>query len=300
MPPARKNRKKKKQEKPIKNKKKTINPEKGGNMLNQKRIDNEISKLMQIKDATKKQLIQLKSNAPDGTTLRAAIHGESVQYYIRTGGQDKCGTYIKKKDKSFAELLAQIEYNQELLHVIEKEISELQNLQTIPAINPYATALEKINPLKRSLIKTPYVSDEDYCLQWIKQEYHKMGFREDAPEYYTKKGLRVRSKSEIIIAETLDKYEIPYLYEKPIKLSGNRIVHPDFTLLNTNNRKELYWEHFGMMDDIEYRNNAFNKIRDYESNGYYQGVNFIWTMETAKLPISTKAVDCMVSNMYIH
>ena len=127
-----------------------------------------------------------------------------------------------------------------------------------------------------------------------------MGFREDAPEYYTKKGLRVRSKSEIIIAETLDKYEIPYLYEKPIKLSGNRIVHPDFTLLNAINRKELYWEHFGMMDDIEYRNNAFNKIRDYESNGYYQGVNFIWTMETAKLPISTKAVDCMVSNMYIH
>lgn len=269
-------------------------------MLNQKRIDNEISKLMQIKDATKKQLIQLKSNAPDGTTLRAAMHGESVQYYIRTSGQDKCGTYIKKKDKSFAELLAQIEYNQELLHVIEKEISELQNLQTIPANNPYATALEKINPLKRSLIKTPYVSDEDYCLQWIKQEYPKMGFREDAPEYYTKKGLRVRSKSEIIIAETLDKYEIPYLYEKPIKLSGNRIVHPDFTLLNAINRKELYWEHFGMMDDIEYRNNAFNKIRDYESNGYYQGVNFIWTMETAKLPINTKAVDCMVSNMYIH
>ena len=28
-------------------------------MLNQKTIDNEISKLMQIKDATKKQLIQL-------------------------------------------------------------------------------------------------------------------------------------------------------------------------------------------------------------------------------------------------
>ncbi len=266
-------------------------------MLNQKRIDNEISKLMQIKDATKKQLIQLKSNAPDGTTLRAAMHGESVQYYIRTSGQDKCGTYIKKKDKSYAELLAQIEYNQELLHVIEKEISELQNLQTIPANNPYATALEKINPLKRSIIKTPYVSNEDYCLQWIKQEYPKMGFREDAPDYYTKKGLRVRSKSEIIIAETLDKYEIPYLYEKPIKLSGNRIVHPDFTLLNMVNRKELYWEHFGMMDDIEYRNSAFKKIREYESSGYYQGVNFIYTIETGKLPINTKAVECMAQEL---
>ena len=70
-------------------------------MLNQKTTDDEIGKLTKIKDATKKQLIQLKSNAPDGTTLRVAMHGESVQYYIRTSGQDKCVTYIKKEGQIF-------------------------------------------------------------------------------------------------------------------------------------------------------------------------------------------------------
>ena len=266
-------------------------------MINKSVIDNEIKELNEIMLTTQNRLQRLKSKVPEGYMLRAVKHKGSSQFFVRKNEKETNGTYIKKKDRSFAELLAQIEYNQELLHAIEKEISELQNLQTIPANNPYTTALEKINPLKRSLIRMPYVSDEDYCLEWIKQEYPIMGFKEGAPEYYTKKGLRVRSKSEIIIAETLDKYEIPYLYEKPIKLSVNRIVHPDFTLLNTINRKELCWEHFGMMDDIEYRNNAFNKIRDYESNGYCQGVNFVWTWETSKLPINTKAVDCMAQEL---
>jgi len=72
-----------------------------------------------------------------------------------------------------------------------------------------------------------------------------------APELYTAKGERVRSKSEIIIADSLMRAGVPYRYEFPIILNGYGKIYPDFTVLNVGLRKELYWEHLGMMDDSE-------------------------------------------------
>lgn len=267
-------------------------------MLNQKRIDDEIAHLSGIKETTENQMIKLKNKIPEGSSLRAATHGKSVQYYICSNGKDRCGKYIKKRNQKIALALAQMEYNQILLNTIDDEIAELRKLKAMPKYNPYSMALEKMNPLKRELVRLPFVSDEEYCLEWVSQDYPKMGFNENAPEYYTKKGLRVRSKSEIIISEVLDEYEIPYLYEKPLSFGAEQIVHPDFTILDINNRSEIVWEHFGMMDDMEYRNNAFRKIREYESNGYYQGVNFIWTIETGKFPINAKIVNSMVRALF--
>ena len=73
----------------------------------------------------------------------------------------------------------------------------------------------------------------------------------------------------MIIADILDEFSVPFLYEKPLQLRGG-IVHPDFTLLNIRERREIYWEHFGIMDDTDYRNNAFQKLRNYEASGFKQ------------------------------
>ncbi len=263
-------------------------------MINQQMIYSETEYLMKIKESVQKRVAELKKIVPEGSYLRAVTHGKTRQYFVCGNGRGKNGMYIKKKDRHLAEVMAQKEYEEKLLAIISKEIKELKGLQSIPSSNPFLSAMEKVNVLKRELVKMPYVSDEEYLLEWISQEYPQMGFKEDAPEYYTKRGLRVRSKSEIIIADVLDGYEVPYLYEKPLHFSNGEIVHPDFTLLDIKARKEIIWEHFGMMDDIEYRNKAFLKIREYESNGYYQGNNMIWTFETSKYPINIKCIDGMI------
>ncbi len=263
-------------------------------MINRNDIFRETKYLMKISDSVKNSVEELKKVVPKGSSLRAVKHGQTRQYFIRGKGNGKNGIYIKKKDRYVAEALAQIEYDEKLLTIISDEITELQGLQRIPINNPFQSAMDKVNVLKRDLIKMPFVSDEDFIINWLSQEYERLGFRDDAPEFYTKRGLRLRSKSEVIISELLDGYEVPYLYEKPLVLSNGKIVHPDFTLLNIKTRKEIIWEHFGMMDDIEYRNNAFLKIREYESNGYYQGNNMIWTFETAKYPINIKCIDGMI------
>lgn len=263
-------------------------------MINQQIIQEEIIKLTEIKESVKRQLTyNIKQNL-DGYKLRATIHGGTYQYFKYKNGMNKNGTYIKKKELSTAKLLTQIEYDKKLLMILTKRIEALKSLSDMLTENPYLQALEQMTEPKRILVNMPFISDEEYILNWISQDYDKLCFKEDAPEFYTKKGLRVRSKSELIIAELLDSFEIPYLYEKPIIFSDGHVVHPDYTILQVKTRKEIIWEHLGMMDDIEYRNNAFMKIRQYEANGYYQGKNMIWTYETAKYPLNMKSIMEMI------
>ncbi len=266
-------------------------------MISINRINDEIKQLLCIKENTEKQLSYLKKSIPDKCYLRAAKHGRSVQFFMCKYGHNKNGIYIKNRDRRVAENLAQIEYDEKLLRILSDEIESLKRLQKIPPCDPYLHAMNQVTELKRDLIKMPLITDEDFVLNWSSKTYDRPVFKEGAPEFYTKKGLRVRSKSEIIIAELLDGYEIPYLYEKPISFSSGQVVHPDFTIMNVKNRSEIIWEHFGMMDDIEYRNNAFMKIREYEANGYYQGVNMIWTFETVRYPINTKCLSDMIKSL---
>ena len=264
-------------------------------MFNKKEIEKEIMYLKEVTEDTKKRITKLRKLVPGEFYLRAVRHAGSTQYFMRKNSGDLNGTYIKKKDRRIAEALAQIEYDKKLLQILSDEMAELENLCNVPTEDPFASALEQMSDLKRSLIKLPFISREAYILNWLKQDYEKPEFRDDAPEFYTRKGLRVRSKSEILIAETLDEFEIPYLYEKPIVFSNGITVHPDFTILKSGSNMEICWEHFGMMDDIEYRNNAFMKVRQYEQNGYFQGVNFIWTFETSKYPINSRSIRNMIS-----
>lgn len=266
-------------------------------MINSGMIEREIKELKMIREEVEKRIQKLDRMVPAGSALRAVRHGSTTQFFIRNKGGSSNGTYIKRDEREKAVIMAQAEYEKKLLRILSGEIEELENLTNIPTRNPYLTAMESVSELKRSLIHIPYRSDEEYTLEWLSKPYDRLGFREDAPEFYTKKGLRVRSKSEVLISEMLDSSEIPYLYEKPVTFANGHLVHPDFTLLKIRTREELYWEHFGMMDDIEYRNNAFLKLREYESNGYYQGVNLIWTFETTKSPLNTRNIRNMISKI---
>ncbi|MCR5584193.1 MAG: hypothetical protein K6F63_02010 [Lachnospiraceae bacterium] len=192
--------------------------------------------------------------------------------------------------------MAQIEYYEKLLEEINDRLFEIEEIQGKFEENIYLKALNSLPESKRNLVDLPYVSDEEYILKWLQQDFEKLSFRENTPEYYTRKGMRVRSKTEVIIADMLDEMAVPFIYEKPLELNSET-VHPDFTLLNVKNRKEVYWEHFGMMDDVEYRNNAFLKIRKYEEAGLFQHDSVIWTFETSKYQISTKLLRKMIAGL---
>ena len=76
------------------------------------------------------------------------------------------------------------------------------------------------------------------------------------------------------------------------------MVYPDFCCLDIRQRKEIIWEHFGMMGDSEYSRKTLSKINHYTQNGYYQGDNIIYTFESLDNPMNTKAVDKLIGNVF--
>ena len=54
------------------------------------------------------------------------------------------------------------------------------------------------------------VPDELFAAEWQSFEYERKGFADNLQEHYTRKNERVRSKSEVLIADALYAAGIPY------------------------------------------------------------------------------------------
>ncbi|MBQ8933961.1 MAG: hypothetical protein IJ061_06730 [Lachnospiraceae bacterium] len=150
----------------------------------------------------------------------------------------------------------------------------------------------------RQIQLNPYeLPDKQFVKVWQAAEYEQKPFQENMPVHYTVKKERVRSKSEVIIANSLFHAKLPYKYECPLML-GNQVIHPDFVILRMRDRKEIYWEHLGMMDDTEYRNHALQRIRMYEANGIFPGDRLILTFETYRMPLNAVYVEDVISHYF--
>lgn len=265
-------------------------------MIRDTEIRNEILFFEEKLNGVTSDLRKLEKIVPKGASLHAIRHGKGYQYFLRKKGSKTKSEYIKKENRDIAVVLAQLEYDKKLEKLLIESLHNLVKYQA--SSDPFKTAYEQMTDGKRVLLNLPYISDENYILNWKNKEYRGLNFAENSPEYYTRQGLRVRSKSELIIADILDEISVPFHYEKPLNLNTG-VVHPDFTLLSIKERREIYWEHFGMMDDEEYRNKAFLKIRRYESNGLYQSDSLICTFETTKFTLNIRDIRKMILQMKV-
>lgn len=96
--------------------------------------------------------------------------------------------------------------------------------------------------------------------------------------YSTERGDKVRSKSEVIIANLLFNHGINYEYERPLKI-GSIVIRPDFTIMTSDN-KTYYWEHLGMLNLEKHDDDWINKLKLYDL--YYAG-HLIITYESTGL-----------------
>ena len=245
--------------------------------------------LCELKSEKEKEL----KTAPEGL-LRVCNSRNRIQYYYRTEPKDFNGVYIKEKDIHLAQGLAQKDYDQRILRAIEKELECIKKYFANYPERNVEQVYGSLHKERQRLIRPIRETDEQYIQNWRNVEYEGKGFAEDAPEFYTSRGERVRSKSEWIIAELLEKEGIPYRYEYPVYLRGFGKVYPDFTVLNVRTRKEIYWEHMGMMDNPIYAEKAVNKIHTYEQNGMFQGEELLVTYETSKSPLNQKVIMRMI------
>lgn len=143
----------------------------------------------------------------------------------------------------------------------------------------------------------PYeVDDELFLAQWLGETRRGTSFLADECRFRTEQGERVRSKSEVIIADKLHRAGIPYAYEPSVTFRDGEVMRPDFLVLNTRTRQELLWEHFGLMDDEQYRKRAWSKLAHYTASGLVPGDGLIVTFESKAVPLITEMVDDVVDS----
>ena len=235
-------------------------------------------------------------------------HGRPEFYHITERGSSR-GRYIPVAQREFAAQLAQRDYDLKVIKLIKREIDVLENyLQQTDGGRAVEALYEGLCKTRQVLIEPVTLSDEQYAERWKKMRLPAAGegmpFAEDSQKYYTANGERVRSKSEVIIADTLLRNGVLYCYEVPLKLkrggeAGNVTFHPDFLCLNVRTRKEFYWEHFGKIGNEDYKDNAVGKLNLYVENGFLPGRNLIITMESGVESLDTRVVEKMIKEFLL-
>lgn len=234
-------------------------------------------------------------DAPQGS-VHIYHSGKRTQYYLHDNNEIR---YMKVQEMPEVVGLCQKDYDKKVLEAARKEWKDLQKIQRKYPKESWESIYARLHEQRKKLIQPIWLPEEEYVQQWEGQEYPQKGFHNDMPEFYSDRGERVRSKSEILIANALLKHKIPYRYEAPLHLAGFGTIHPDFTVLNVRLRKEMYWEHLGMMDNEEYCEHALDRIDAYERNQLFPGDALILTHESQRKPIHSKKIEAMIQKFLV-
>ncbi len=112
-------------------------------------------------------------------------------------------------------------------------------------------------------------------------------------------GLKTRSKSEAILAETIYRSGFSLYYEKKIilydELGNQKTAYMDFIIPLTP-YYEIGLEHNGLLDDEAYFQRNMEKLRLYHINGIYQPKNLIITADKPGGGLDNEYVECLVKN----
>ena len=235
--------------------------------------------------------------APPGSVYTMK-HGKGYAFYVREKPSDRKGTYLHSAEHKTAVALIQKKYDRQVVAEAQKQIKTITRFLDSYEPDVLKNIYSATSDIRKANIHPVDIPNEEYAAQWQAYEFERKGFAEDMPEHFTNRGERVRSKSEVLIANTLDQAGIPYRYECPIVLNGITF-HPDFTVLRISDRKVYYWEHLGMMDDPEYCCDNLQKIRIYERNGIIPGINMIYTMETSQIPLNVAVINRMIEAYFL-
>lgn len=257
-------------------------------MLNRRRVL--LEKAIRLADKEEKTF-------PDGS-LRVSRSPRQTRYYQMIDGFGRVGKYLPKKELSTIRRLAQKDYNRLFRKTAENELKELKKF-----ILKYNATAEDVYtnliPERTALVKPYILPDDLIAKEWQSKIFKTNPYKPENKIFDTRKGERVRSKSEAIIADTLYELGIPYFYEYPLKLSNGVIRYPDFMLLKVSTKEVIYFEHFGCLDDEVYRKETLEKLNLYGANGIFPGKNLIFTYETKDSPLDINGLRKMLIELFL-
>ncbi|MCQ4637770.1 hypothetical protein NE619_13630 [Anaerovorax odorimutans] len=193
-------------------------------------------------------------------------------YYCHDDGKDRG---ITKDPQMIAQLarkaylkerLKRLTINAKAAMMFDKRYRELSSAEIIRELsNPY-----------KDLPQSYFF--RDFANSWGREDYEKNDFCPEDRHYLTNGGVLVRSKSEMLIANALERKHISYRYEAALKL-GESVYYPDFTAKRHRGGKLIFWEHFGLLDRPDYAVKTAEKLNTYAKHHIFPGRDLICTCE---------------------
>ena len=133
-------------------------------------------------------------------------------------------------------------------------------------------------------------------VDWGNTPYRENNAYPEEKNKITSFGLKVRSKSEQLIAEKLHDMGVPFRYDAVYNFAGQEIS-PDFTFQDKNMRL-FFWEHAGQMDIPKYERRHNRKMTIYRSVNIVPWDNLIVTYEYENV-INMGVVKAIIENVVI-
>lgn len=224
--------------------------------------------------------------------------GASRKYYY--SGDRK---YIGAESSEEVIKIKKARYFSQALVTIEKDIKLLEKLLKGYRLSGFAE-INAVIPRTYRLQSLDYYEDlPDAGKEWMrKKEAEKAEYGPWHPEgliHTVSNGIKVRTKSEMAIAEILLRNGIPFVYELPHVLKNGKIVHTDFTILSTIDYKtEFLLEHEGSMADSGYRDKHAWRVENYYLSGYVPNVNIFFTYDGMNGSVDGESIQRIVDGWF--
>jgi len=215
------------------------------------------------------------SNLPAGKIVVCRSHGYEYKA-VRLFGSKCCYSLNRPR-------------GQELLPLIERAESIKKELLSIQI------ELERIRQSER---QTSFIKRRNEPVVLNKALFDELKKHADSNPYKKPansieyKGILMRSKGEVMIAQKLDFLGIEYIYET--RLWVGRAIFPDFTIYLPEIDKVAFIEFMGALSDPNYLPSAGERFRTYAGNAYILGRDFIFICETSDVPTD---LDMLVTQL---
>ena len=216
-----------------------------------------------------------------------------VQSYIENGKQIQKGINTNPgvvigliKRELLEKELKSLENNEKQIEACLKNIQNFQLYSEIEKLQkrcPSVTEEMVSEALKPSVVSA-----------WEQEEFEQSNYKVEERRQRTRRGLKVRSKSELLIAESLYEYSIPFRYEQILYIQDKAFA-PDFTILRADGTL-VYWEHFGLTNTKEYLEHQMYKLRMYASKDIVPWKNLIITYDDPSGNVDLRIIRAEIEN----
>ena len=218
---------------------------------------------------------QILTASPEGFLFARARTQRDTYYHqrkTREGRQWKTTQVNINGDQEMQDLLLKKKLAERSIRAFENNIPLLEKMNDRYISADYEDILKGLPRQYDQLLKQRKVKEME---EWFRAPYKRCPYYPEHLTHRTAYGDYVRSKGEVVIANALYSFGLPFHAEEEIVLDGWS-YYPDFNILLPDD-SFIRWEHWGLLDKEKYRKDNVEKLLVYHEHNLVLGRNLIIT-----------------------